>query len=143
MTDESPVAAVTRVLENQFSIKNPGNVRVMILIDAVADSIPPPRDMTIASLRSILRTMEPHQALEGWAHRSSIEIVKIISQHPNVREAAKLVNDERLWDELEGITCALLMRVARGQDLEDEWFCPVGHKACSCEGARWVAKSRL
>lgn len=115
----SPFEAVTRVLERWFGIKNPTNVAVMDLIDAVRDTTPPPREVTINMLSKILQSLEPTEALDAWATRSSREIVKILSQHPTVKQAAKLIDNEHLWCSLEGTLAGMLSRVCRGQDLED------------------------
>jgi hypothetical protein len=116
MKDESPIAAVCRVIMREFEI-SPTNTQAMMIIEAVRDSSPPPPAFTIAALRSILRTLEPHQGLEGWASRSAGELVRLISKHPAVQAAAKLIDDERLWCSLEGTIMGMLIRVTRGQDL--------------------------
>jgi hypothetical protein len=117
MKDESPIAALERTLKSQFGIEKVNNLQAMIILEAVQQALPPPRGMTIAALRAVLRTLEPHQGLEGWASRSADEIVKIMSKHPAVQAAAKLIDDERLWCSLEGTIMGMLIRVTRGQDL--------------------------
>lgn len=109
MRDESPVAAVQRVLAARFGIADPSAVDTMILIDAVRDASPPPREMTIASLRAILRTLVPHDGLEGWARRCAREIVDMLMRGD--REV------EGYWCSIEGVLTAMLLRVTRGQDL--------------------------
>jgi hypothetical protein len=117
MKDESPIAALERTLKSQFGIEKVSNLQAMIILEAVQQALPPPGAMTIAALRSILRTLEPHQGLEGWASRSADELVRLISKHPAVQAAAKLIDDERLWCSLEGTIMGMLIRVTRGQDL--------------------------
>lgn len=116
-TTESPIEAVTRVLARETSIQ-PSNVLAMMLIEAVRATTPPPREVTIGMLSMILRSLEPSEALDAWAHRSSRKVVKIMSGHPAVQQAAALIDDERLWCTLEGTIAALLIRVCCGQDLE-------------------------
>jgi hypothetical protein len=118
MKDESPIDAVTRVLLSEFGIK-PDAVQAMRLIDAVQQSLPPHPDATIASLRAILRDLTPHNGLESWAWRCSREIVSWLSKQGQVHKVAVAVDDERLWCCLEGTLAGMLMRVARGQDLEE------------------------
>lgn len=111
MRDESPVAAVRRVLAKEFGIE-PHNVQVMMLIDAVRDALPPPRTATLASLRAILRSLDPHDGLDGWANKCAHEIVGMLAKGD--REV------EGYWCQAEGILAAMLLRVTRGQDLEVE-----------------------
>lgn len=115
--DNSPVAAVSRVLLRETG-STPSNVLAMMLIDAVRETTPPPREVTIGMLTKILQALEPAQALDEWAVRSAREIVKILSKRPEVQHVAALVADERLWCELEGTLAGMLIRVCRGQDLE-------------------------
>jgi hypothetical protein len=89
----------------------------MMLIEAVRETTPPPREVTIRMLALILQSLTPDQALEGWAIRASREIVQILSERPEVRQVAALVDDERLWCTLEGTIAGMLLRVCRGQDL--------------------------
>lgn len=119
MNDESPIAAVSRVLTRETGVV-PNNVLAMMLIDAVRATTPPPREITIGMLAKILQALDPSRALDEWATRSSREIVKILSDQPEVKQIAALVNDERLWCTLEGTIAGLLLRVCRGQDLTDE-----------------------
>src|ERR1700729_1304621 len=101
MKNESPVDAVHRVCKSQFGF-TPSNVHTMMLIDAVRETTPPPMDMTLGLLNKLLQSLDPSNALDAWADRSSREIVKILSQRPEVKHVAELVDDERLWCELEG-----------------------------------------
>jgi hypothetical protein len=114
---ESPIAAVSRVLLRETG-SPPSNVLAMMLIDAVRETTPPPREVTIGMLSKILQSLEPSQAIGAWAVRSSREIVKILSTRPEVQHVATLVDDERLWCTLEGVVAGMLIRVCRGQDLE-------------------------
>jgi hypothetical protein len=114
---ESPIEAVARVLSRESGIQ-PSNVLAMMLIEAVRATTPPPREVTIGMLSKILRSLEPSEALDTWASRSSREIVKIMSGHPAVQQSAALIDDERLWCTLEGTIAAMLIRVCCGQDLE-------------------------
>lgn len=116
---ESPIAAVSRVLSRETGIM-PSNVLAMMLIEAVRETTPPPREVTIGMLTKILRSLEPTQALDAWAVRSSREIVKILSRRPDVRHIATLVDDEQLWCTLEGVIAGLLIRVCGGQDLDGQ-----------------------
>ena len=113
---ESPIDAVSRVLVREIGVA-PSNVLAMMLIDTVHETTPPPREVTIGMLTRLLQSLAPDQALDAWADRSSREIVKILSEQPEVRKVAALVNDERLWCTLEGTIAAMLIRVCRGQDL--------------------------
>lgn len=108
MKDESPAAAVRRVLGREFGIE-PSNVQTMMLIDAVRDALPPKRETTIATLRAILRTLEPHDGLEAWAIMSAREIVGILSRHDREQGG--------YWCTVEGTIAAMLTRVTSGQDL--------------------------
>lgn len=117
MKVNSPVEAVTQVLSS-FGIAVT-NILVMELIDAVRDTTPPPREVTIGMLAMILKSLDPASALEGWACRSSREIVKILSELPEVKRIAELHDDERMWCTLEGVISAMLIRVTRGQDLKE------------------------
>lgn len=120
MMDESPFAAAKRVLSAQFGIHEPTNVQVMMLIDAIQEASPPHPDATIASLRAVLRDLRPDSGLDRWATRSSREIVKIMSKHPAVMQAAKLIDNEHLWCQLEGTIAGMLKRVTRGLDLAEK-----------------------
>lgn len=93
MKIESPVEAVSRVLRR--SQIEPSNVLVMMLIDAVRETTPPPREVTIGMLTRILQSLDPASALDDWAVRSSREIVKILSSRPEIKHVAALVDDER------------------------------------------------
>jgi len=132
MKDESPIDAVNRVLKTQFGI-TPDAVQAMMLIDAVRDALPPPSDMTIASLRAILRTMTPHEALDAWADRCSREITQYLTRLALVHKIAVAVDDERMWCSIEGILSGMLKRVAQGKDLEPG---PVPEKLSAPEGVR-------
>lgn len=116
MKIESPIDAVSRVLVRETGAA-PSNVLAMMLIDAVRETTPPPREVTIGMLTRILQALSPGQALDAWADRSAREIVQILSEQPAVREVAELVDDERLWCTLEGTIAGMLLRVCRGQDL--------------------------
>jgi len=116
MKIESPVEAVSRVLVRETGAA-PSNVLTMMLIEAVRETTPPPREVTIGMLTLILQSLAPDQALDAWAIRSSREIVQILSEQPAVRKVAELVDDERLWCTLEGTIAGMLLRVCRGQDL--------------------------
>ncbi len=109
MRDESPFAAVNRVMSSQFGIE-PTNVQVMILIDAVQEALPPPREATLASLRAILRSLTPHDGLDAWANKCAREIVEILAKGD--REV------EGYWCQAEGILTAMLLRVTSGRDLD-------------------------
>lgn len=113
--DESPVTAVTRVLAREGI--TPSNLLVIMLINAVRDTTPPPNEITIGMLTKILQALEPAQAVDAWADRSSREIVSILSRRPEVRRVAELSDDERIWCTLEGVIASMLLRVCRGQDL--------------------------
>jgi hypothetical protein len=115
--NESPVAAVTRVLTLEHGI-TPDNTLVMKLIEAVRETTPPPREVTIGMLTKILQSLNPAKTVDAWAERASREIVSILSKRPEVQQVAKLVDDERLWCTLEGTIAGLLLRVCRGQDLD-------------------------
>lgn len=117
MKDESPVDAVRRVLKREFDIESK-NIQVMMLIEAVRDASPPPQEFTIASLRAVLRTMEPHICLEAWATRCSRDLVAWLSKQAQVHKLAVAVGDERLWCVLEGTLAGMLLRVTQGRDLE-------------------------
>lgn len=110
--NESPVAAVSRVLFDELGIDKPSNVLIMRLIEAVRETTPPPREITIGILSKILQSLDPAQAVEAWAVRSSREIMTILSGR-----VAELVNSEHLWCSLEGTIAGMLLRVCRGQDL--------------------------
>lgn len=114
---ESPIAAVERVLRH-FKIE-PTNLMSMMLIDAVRDTTPPPREMTIALLQKLLQSLAPEIALDDWAYRTAREIVSVMTTHPAVRSSAKLIGDERLWCTLEATIEASLLRVCRGLDLKE------------------------
>lgn len=113
---ESPVAAVTRILTLEHGIP-PNQVLVMKLIEAVRETTPPPREVTIAMLSKILQALNSTEAVEAWADRSAREIVAFLSARPEVRRVAELIADERVWCTLEGTIAGLLLRVCRGQDL--------------------------
>lgn len=112
---ESPVAAVSRVLLRELGIDKPTNMLVMMLIDAVRETTPPPREVTIGMLTKILQSLDPAQALDDWAVRSSREIVRILSERPEVKRAA--ADSETIWCTLEGVIAGMLFRVCRGMDL--------------------------
>ena len=116
MKIESPIEAVSRVLVRETGTV-PSTVLAMMLIDAVRETTPPPREVTIGMLTLILQALAPDQALDAWAIRSSREIVKLLSEQSAVRKVAELVDDERLWCTLEGTIAGMLLRVCRGQDL--------------------------
>lgn len=118
MKDESPVAAVRRVLSAQFNIE-PSNVQTMMLIDAVRDALPPHPDATIAALRAVLRDLRPDSGLDRWANKCAREITTWISGHAQIREIALEVG-EGFWCTIEGTLSGMLKRVTRGLDLEDE-----------------------
>ena len=117
MKIESPIEAVSRVLVRETGTL-PSTVLAMMLIEAVRETTPPPREATIGMLTLILQALTPDQALDAWAARSSREIVKLLSEQSAVRKVAELVDDERLWCTLEGTIAGMLLRVCRGQDLE-------------------------
>ncbi len=117
--DESPIAAVRRVLSQETGVV-PSNVLAMQLIEAVRETTPPPQEVTIGMLTKILRSLEPSNAIDAWATQAAREIVKILSDRPEVKQVADLVNDERLWCTLEGVITAMLIRVCRGQDLSGQ-----------------------
>ncbi len=117
MKDESPVAAVERVLSAQFGIHNPSAVQTMILIEAVQQALPPHPEATIASLRAILRDLNPHNGLENWAYRCAREITTWLSKQAKVSEISEGL-DEGFWCSIEGTLTGMLMRVTRGLDLE-------------------------
>lgn len=114
---ESPVAAVQRVLVRETG-SMPSTKLTMLLIEAVRETTPPPREVTVSMLTKILQSLTPSEALTAWADRSSREIVKLLARQPTVQKVAKLVNDERLWCTLEGTIAGMLLRVCCGQDLE-------------------------
>ena len=116
---ESPVAAVSRVLSRETGVV-PSHTLVMMLIEAVRRTTPVPREVTIAVLSKILRSLEPTQALDAWAVRSSREVVQVLSRRPEVQRVSELVSDEALWCALEGTVAGLLIRVCCGQDLEPD-----------------------
>jgi len=113
--NESPVTAVSHVLRREGI--EPSNRLVMMLIEAVRETSPPPRETTIGMLTKILQSLDPAQVVDAWAVRSSREIVALLSRRPEVRRVADLVDDERLWCSLEGEIAGMLLRVCRGQDL--------------------------
>jgi hypothetical protein len=109
---ESSGAAVSRVLRHHQI--EPSNVLVMMLIDAVRDTTPPPREVTIGMLTKILQSLDPSPTVEAWAVRSSREIVAILSRRPEVRRIADFIDDARIWCTLEGTIAGMLLRVCRG-----------------------------
>jgi transcriptional regulator with XRE-family HTH domain len=115
---ESTFGAVSRVLAQETG-KVPGNVLVMRLIDAVRDTTPPPREVTIGMLAKILHALSPSPALDDWAARSAQEIVQILSKHPAVQDAATRIDNEQIWCMLEGTIAGMLLRVCAGQDLDE------------------------
>jgi hypothetical protein len=115
--NESPVAAVSRVLFDQLGIDKPSNILVMRLIDAVRETTPAPREVTIGMLSKILQSFDLSDAVEAWADRSSREIVEILSKHPVVKRAAELIDSDHVWCSLEGTIAGMLSRVCRGLDL--------------------------
>ncbi len=117
MKEPSPIEAVQQVLLRMGV--TPSNVLCMMLIDAVRNTTPPPREVTIGYLSRILESLSPTQALDDWTYRSSREIVKILSDHPAVKAAAKVIDSEHVWDQLEGTIAGMLMRVCTGKDLEE------------------------
>src|SRR6185436_5975898 len=119
MKDESPIAAVNRVMEGQFGI-TPSAIQAMMLIEAVHDVLPPHPDATIASLRAILGDVTPHSGLEIWARTCAEKIVTCISKQQPVRDIAIAVANEAFWCCLEGTLAGMLLRVTRGLDLETD-----------------------
>lgn len=117
MRNESPFGAVTRILHSA-GVYEPTNSLVMQLIDAVRETTPPPQFVTINMLSKVLQALEPSQALDNWAVRSSREIVKILSQRPEIQHVARLVDNEALWCTLEGTIAGMLLRVCNGKDLD-------------------------
>lgn len=119
MQDESPVAAVTRVLSTEFNITKPSIRQTMMLIDAVQQALPPHPDATIASLRAILRDLHPANGLEGWAIKCAREITGWLSEQEQLHKVAVTLNNEHLWCALEGTLAGMLLRVTSGKDLKD------------------------
>lgn len=117
MQDESPFAAVRRVLEGQFGIKDPGNVKTMMLIDAVRESLPPHREATFDTLRAILRSLSPTDGLEAWAYRCAQEITAALAERAEICKIAEATG-EGFWCMIEGLLTGMLMRATRGLDIK-------------------------
>jgi hypothetical protein len=109
--DESPFEAVERVLNHHNVEPNP--VMVMMLIEAVRDTTPPPQQMTIGLLRKLLISLEPHNGLEAWAVTSAREISTMLAKDFTSKH-------EHAWCAVEGVLTAMLIRVTRGDDLTQE-----------------------
>lgn len=118
MKDESPVAAIKRVLFGQFNISNPSTVQIMMMINAVREASPPHPDATIASLRAILLSLSPDNGLEAWADKCAREITAWISKQADIKKVA-IESGEGFWCTIEGTLAGMLIRVARGLDLEE------------------------
>lgn len=118
INDKSPVDAVRDVLRRQLGIDTT-NLTVMMLIEAVRETNPPPREVTIGMLARILQSLDPAPALDAWATRSAREIVELLAKRPEVQRIAELVDNEALWCSLEGNIAGMLLRVCRGLDLGD------------------------
>jgi hypothetical protein len=132
---ESTIAAVSRVLSRETGFV-PSNVLAMMLIEAVRETTPPPREVTLGMLSKILRSLEPTQALDAWASRASREIVKILSGRPEIQRFAARDEDEHLWCTLEGVIAGLLIRVCCGQDLDKRWYAELGARGPAERGIR-------
>jgi hypothetical protein len=117
MRDQSPFEAVTSWLKREFNIE-PNNIQLMMLLDEVRRALPPKGDNTIAALRAILRSLEPHNGLDAWCHRMSREIVDGLAKIPEVKQIARIADNEGFWCQIEGTLSGMLKRVTRGQDLE-------------------------
>lgn len=117
MKDESPFEAVKRVLAGQFKITDPSNVHVMMLIEAVRETSPPHREATFDTLKAILRSLQPADGLEAWAHRCADEITSWMAKEAEIRKVA-LAAGEGFWCSIEGTLTGMLLRATRGLDLE-------------------------
>lgn len=113
MRDESPIEAVKRVLGHWFEIKDPSNVAVMALIEAVRDTSPPHREATFDTLRAILRSLRPTDGLESWAYNCAREITSFISHYEEVRKVAEAAG-EGFWCSMEGMLTGMLLRATSG-----------------------------
>lgn len=118
MKDESPIEAVKRVLEHWFNIKEPGNVAMMALIEAVRVTSPPHREATFDTLRAILRSLHPNDGLEAWAHRCAEEITSWMAKQAEIRKVA-LASGEGFWCTIEGTLTGMLIRATWGLDIPD------------------------
>ena len=116
MKDESPFEAVKRVLAGQFGIKDPTNIQMMMLIDAVRETSPPHREATFDTLRAILRSLSPVDGLEAWASRCADEITSWMAKDAEIRKVALAVG-EGFWCSIEGTLSGMLMRATRGLDI--------------------------
>lgn len=116
-TQESPIEAVSRILLRETGVVA-SYVLAATLIDAVRKTTPP-RAVTIGMLTKILGSLGSDQLLEEWATRSSRKIVQVLSRHPGLQRVVAPVDDEAIWCTLEGTVAALLLRVCRGQDLDE------------------------
>ena len=116
MKDESPFEAVKRVLGRWFDIKDPSNVAMMDLIEAVRVTSPPHREATFDTLRAILRSLHPNDGLEAWARNCAEEITSLIVKDAEICKVALAVG-EGFWCTIEGTLTGMLMRATRGLDI--------------------------